>query len=249
MGGKRLTTESFIEKSKSIHGDRYDYSKTVFIKSKTRVIITCSKHGDFYQIPHEHLKGSNCKRCSATKWNEARFIEESSKKHKNFYSYENSQFTLRSNNVFITCPLHGRFEASAHAHLKGVGCRECWKKTWTGQSKEHYVNYCNEKTQGLSYLYLFKINTQKDNVYKIGISCRGVVNRYFNESGVIGDVILEVRMEASIAWDIERAILQEFSEFISGDSYLRKGNMECFKNPKLDEICYSINNMINNRVI
>jgi hypothetical protein len=30
---KRLTKEQFIEKSKKIHGDKYDYSKVEYIKN------------------------------------------------------------------------------------------------------------------------------------------------------------------------------------------------------------------------
>ena len=30
--GKQLTTEQFIEKARLVHGDKYDYSKTVYNK-------------------------------------------------------------------------------------------------------------------------------------------------------------------------------------------------------------------------
>lgn len=240
MGGKRLTTELFIERSKSIHGDRYDYSKTIFIKSKTRVIITCSKHGDFYQIPHEHLKGSNCKRCSATNWTEDRFIYESNKKHNGFYSYENSGFTIRNENVFVTCPKHGRFETSAHSHLKGHGCYECGKRTWTGQSRSSYINFCKNKYNGKSFLYLIKVPSDSDLVYKVGISSLGVNARYSNEKKAVEEILREIHLPAALAWDIEKLIMDEFSEYRSNNAYLRSGNTECFVNPDIDKICYSI---------
>ncbi len=59
------TTEEFIEKGKSIHGDKYQYDKCIYTHSKNNVIITCPKHGDFEQRPNCHLKGSGCKRCAA----------------------------------------------------------------------------------------------------------------------------------------------------------------------------------------
>ena len=51
----RLTTEDFIKRAKSIHGDKYDYSKTVYKNKRTKVIITCPIHGDFEQNPHNHV--------------------------------------------------------------------------------------------------------------------------------------------------------------------------------------------------
>ena len=59
-------TEYFINKSKEIHGNRYDYSKTVYIEKRQKVIITCSVHGDFNQNPSHHLAGSSCRKCHYT---------------------------------------------------------------------------------------------------------------------------------------------------------------------------------------
>ena len=61
---KRLSTEDFIRKSKLVHGEKYDYSKTVYVNAYTDVIITCPIHGDFLQKPHEHLKGCGCNICA-----------------------------------------------------------------------------------------------------------------------------------------------------------------------------------------
>ena len=36
---KRLTTEEFIKRVKSVHGDKYDYSKTVYKKSTERCVL------------------------------------------------------------------------------------------------------------------------------------------------------------------------------------------------------------------
>lgn len=60
---KPYTTEEFIEKAKSIHGDAYDYSKVVYEHNQKKVVITCPKHGDFVQIAREHLRGQRCRKC------------------------------------------------------------------------------------------------------------------------------------------------------------------------------------------
>ena len=45
---KKLTTEEFIEKARKIHGNKYDYSKVVYVNSQTKVCIICPIHGDFW---------------------------------------------------------------------------------------------------------------------------------------------------------------------------------------------------------
>lgn len=62
----RLTTEEFIEKATSVHGDKYDYSKTNYTRNSEKVLITCRKHGDFLQDPGNHLMGNGCPKCSVT---------------------------------------------------------------------------------------------------------------------------------------------------------------------------------------
>ena len=59
--------KSFIEKSKKIHGDKYDYSLVNYIDQKIKIIIICSKHGEFKQQPKHHLEGSGCPLCNDSK--------------------------------------------------------------------------------------------------------------------------------------------------------------------------------------
>ena len=66
----RLTTEQFIEKAKKVHGDKYDYSKVEYVNERTPITIICHKknrkgteHGEFIQLPSNHLNGQGCKRC------------------------------------------------------------------------------------------------------------------------------------------------------------------------------------------
>ena len=61
----RVGKEMFIKRAKEVHGDRYDYSKVNYINSKTPVIITCKKHGDFEQRPDKHIiRKQGCPICS-----------------------------------------------------------------------------------------------------------------------------------------------------------------------------------------
>jgi len=58
-------TESFIEKSRIVHGDKYDYSLVNYTKSVNKVKIICPIHGVFEQVAVEHARGYGCFKCSS----------------------------------------------------------------------------------------------------------------------------------------------------------------------------------------
>ena len=57
----------FINKSRKVHGDRYDYSLVDYKKAKSPVVIICNKHGKFNQAPTHHLSGQGCPICKSSK--------------------------------------------------------------------------------------------------------------------------------------------------------------------------------------
>ena len=65
-GGKKLsdTKDSFIEKARKIHGNRYNYSKVKYVNNHTKVCIICPEHGEFWQTPNSHLFGNGCNKCT-----------------------------------------------------------------------------------------------------------------------------------------------------------------------------------------
>lgn len=69
-----LTVESFINKAKKVHGEKYDYSKVNYINNATKIKIICPEHGSFFQTPNNHLHKDGCTQCGRkislgeTKW-------------------------------------------------------------------------------------------------------------------------------------------------------------------------------------
>lgn len=59
---RALTTEEFVRRSKEKWGDKFDYSKTVYINFKTKLDVICKKHGVRSVLPQQHLK-NDCKEC------------------------------------------------------------------------------------------------------------------------------------------------------------------------------------------
>jgi len=58
-----LTIDEFIKKSKSIHGEKYDYSQTEYTFAHAKVEIICKKHGSFQQKAYGHMAGHGCPYC------------------------------------------------------------------------------------------------------------------------------------------------------------------------------------------
>lgn len=57
---RRLTQDEFIERSRSVHGNKYDYSKVEYKGKEQKVLIICSEHGEFWQLAGNHLTGRGC---------------------------------------------------------------------------------------------------------------------------------------------------------------------------------------------
>ncbi|QFQ76874.1 hypothetical protein [Vibrio harveyi] len=132
-GNVPYTTETFIEQAKSVHGERYDYSKTVYPKNnKQQVIITCRKHGDFKQAASDHInQKSGCQKCKAEvtslvhSYTHDEFIEKAKTVHGDTYDYRKTEYIKSDQNVTITCCKHGDFKQRPAVHLRGSGCYWC----------------------------------------------------------------------------------------------------------------------------
>ena len=151
---RRYTTKVFIEKSKAIYGEKFSYEKTRYYNSRTPVIITCKKHGDFSVLPSLHLNnGKECPICQKNKTIETKkekelkkqilinkkkllkekerkekeneFIRKSNLIHNNKYDYSKVQYINSTTLVKIICPIHGEFEQMPHNHVKGCECQKC----------------------------------------------------------------------------------------------------------------------------
>ena len=66
----RITQDQFLEKANQIHGNKYDYSESIFLNVRTKVKIKCKKHGLFIQRPQDHLYGAGCPECRISKGEE-----------------------------------------------------------------------------------------------------------------------------------------------------------------------------------
>ncbi len=60
---QRKINSQFILESSSIHNNKFDYSKFLYLNANSKGVIICPIHGEFKQTPHSHLYGQGCPKC------------------------------------------------------------------------------------------------------------------------------------------------------------------------------------------
>lgn len=126
--GKRyqMSKDEFVRKAKQVHGDKYDYSDTVYEKSTKKVEIRCPEHGIFSQVAASHLSGAGCPKCNhGVKYTKETFIERAKEVHGDYYDYSKVVYSGAKTPVEIICPRHGSFLQTPDAHNRGCGCSLC----------------------------------------------------------------------------------------------------------------------------
>ena len=125
---KHYSKETFVEKAKKVHGDKYDYSDINYIDSLTKICIFCKKCGNtFLQTPSEHLQGHGCHVCGGTKkLAKETFIERAINVHGNLYCYDDVIYKNSMTKVAIKCNVcNNTFLQIPRYHLQGKGCFYC----------------------------------------------------------------------------------------------------------------------------
>lgn len=153
---KRFTTEKFIERAKSIHGDLYDYSETKYTNKRTKVKIKCTECGAvFYQLPDVHTThGCGCPVCKFSRIeqeikqllenNHIHFIWQCRKDILPWLNKQSLDFYLPDYNVAIEC--QGSFHFNRNDYYGGEdGLKNCIERD------ERKYNLCKEN--GVRILY------------------------------------------------------------------------------------------------
>ncbi len=142
-------TSEFIEKSKKVHGNKFDYSKVVYIGSHTKVTILCLEHGDFHQSPTNHLSGNGCPKC-AWKYKRGKyrltsidtFLKKAREIHEDKYDYSRVEWQNTRTKIIIVCPIHGEFTQIPQNHIRlKCGCSKCGRVTAKSKINKYDTNY------------------------------------------------------------------------------------------------------------
>lgn len=123
--GKRKSLDEALQKFRSVHGDRYDYSLVRYKNVDAKVRIVCAEHGTFLQSPYVHESGSGCPKCVGRHKTQNEVIDLFRLAHGDRYDYSKVDFTKVNDKVEIVCSEHGSFLQSPQNHASGNGCVKC----------------------------------------------------------------------------------------------------------------------------
>lgn len=169
----KYSISDFIEKSNSIHSNKYFYNEVFFIKTTDKVKIICDKHGIFEQKVIEHLSGKGCKKCyyDSKLSNLDNFISKSKYFYNDKFNYDKFKYVNSKVESIITCKYGHEFYRTPNRHLSGNDfCNQCKIDSyitnklskidfkgfeyldWTGEKVDIKCDYCKN-------IFNRKINT------------------------------------------------------------------------------------------
>ena len=129
MSARPLHLDEVLNRARSVHGNRYDYSNTTYLNQRTPLQIMCRECGQIFKvISHDHFKGVGCQTCHRRrKVNTAEFVRRARQIHGNAYDYSRVEYTHSMKKVIIKCLTCDRwFEQLPNNHINiGNGCQRC----------------------------------------------------------------------------------------------------------------------------
>lgn len=232
------TNKDFIEKSKLIHGDKYDYSKTIYINSYNKIIIICPVHGEFKQRASQHLEGYNCNECSKklkSKTTEE-FIEKAKLIHGDKYDYSLVKYKNKKTKIKIICKIHGIFEQLPFSHRRGNGCKKCSIDIY-GWNCNKWIDTAKKSLKFDSFkFYLIRCWNENEEFYKIGRTFKSIEERfkYKKEMPYNYEVIYSIYSDPEYIFKLEILIKSRFSMNKYNPNLSFHGKRECL-NINLDK--------------
>ena len=167
--GRNFLIDDFINNSKMIHNNKYDYSKVNYINKESAVEIICPIHVVFKQLPGTHLRSHGCPRCGNIK--SRHFISKGEDVIQKFLIENNISFIFQYD---IKCPINFLgiayidfylpdynifIEYNGRQHYEPIsffGGKDVFEKQ---QKRDNFVrNYCQENNIELIEISYKEIN-------------------------------------------------------------------------------------------
>lgn len=182
---RRFNVSTLIERGRQVHGDKYDYSRAVYVNAKTPVEIICKEHGLFWQTPEKHWIGRGCPKCAKNcKDTTESFIKKARRKHGQLYDYSLVEYVDQKTKVCIIDPKYGAFWQSPCGHLNGEGCP---KRTCTRYSRpsQELVRALEEKfgKDDVKSEYKSKNYPWRVDAYVVSLDLYIELNAYWTHGG------------------------------------------------------------------
>lgn len=179
---KTVSYEEFLTRSSKVQKVVHDYSTVVWVNTKTPVVITCTKHGPFTQLPSSHMQGFGCPECGREVVNAAStdthedFISKANETRGDSYDISKAVYTRSNVKVEIICKVdgHGSFWMTPNKFLSGRDCPKCSKirlketKRLAAEKQFHEDNKANEDKCGYSLVKYVNAKTKVEIICKAG---------------------------------------------------------------------------------
>lgn len=146
------TIQKFIEDAIKIHGNKYDYSLSIYKNRSTKIKIKCNKCNNIFEkIPYSHLIGQGCHSCSINH-------------HKSVFDYNGNTKICKKCNIEKSLNEFYKGDRSKinpkYVYYRG-NCKDCERKQKTEYrkkeiNKQRYREYCrkyskNRRKTDISY--------------------------------------------------------------------------------------------------
>lgn len=172
--GRKFHLGDYIEKANKVWNGKYDYSKFEWKGMNTPVCIICPEHGEFWQLPNNHLKGEcGCLECLGKpkdfeKISSLEVLKKKSiEKFGNKFDFSKSEWKGSREKICIICPEHGEFWTLPRQFiLNKMGCPKCNKLL--RYTQEEFINIC-KKNHKTNYDYSETVYTKSTD--KITVIC------------------------------------------------------------------------------
>lgn len=248
MHDPKMTTDTFIEKAKLVHGDKYEYTESTYKNKKTKIKIICKVHGVFEQTPRWHLEGAGCQKCSLIENGKKlvhkkslEFITKSTLKYNGKYDYSLAVYKRSDNKIKIVCPIHGIFKQTPSSHLSAkLGCTKCGK-----EESAVYQNLKEYKDRD-GILYIINMFNKEESFIKVGITTLSVYSRFKRSYKLPYKywVLKEVKGDLESVINLERFILNNNNLKKYKPMKKFKGRSECFELSELEIVKKQIKNFL-----
>jgi very-short-patch-repair endonuclease len=167
----RKSFEDYLKQFKVTHGDRYDYSKVVYVNSSTPITIVCKEHGPFSKLPYDHIK-SGCNECykeGKREQTKDKFVKRAKEIHGDTFDYSDMGFVGTAIKVKLTCNKEGHVNhitPSNHLKVPAIRCSGCSNRS--SVDTEEFIRRAKE-VHGDKFDYSKVI--YKNNVTHVTVIC------------------------------------------------------------------------------
>lgn len=243
-----LSKDDFVAIANSVHNGKYIYDKVDYKGNRFKAIITCPIHGDFAQLPSNHLSGRGCPKCgkkdSVNKKTRSKdsLLKQIRATHGDTYIYPDDNDWGAKKKIRIICKKHGEFIQRADSHAGGKNCPKCGidimaekSPSWSYSSWELAARKSKRFDGFKLYLVLLGNPLTGEYFLKVGKTYLSIKDRFYHIK-YDHKVISTFESDAITICRTESMIKKGFRQSKSLPSMPFGGMHECFSITALDAL-------------